>query len=199
MARDTIETVKRVMNGDFSDASPEERDKAVREVLEICSIAAGAVTIQPIPFVDIALISPIQIALVQAVGRVYGYSLDKKSVLEILSTFGASLLAQGAIMAAAKFIPFIGWVVVPAMSFALTWAIGEVSAHYFKNGRGVSQEELKSMFDRVYQRKKDEKTQQHKSNTTLKERLEQLKEARREGLLTDEEFEAKKADILKDF
>lgn len=199
MARNYIDTVKRVIDADYSDATDAEREQAVREVMEICATAAAAVTIQPIPFLDVALLSPIQIAQVQAVGRVYGYTLDKKSVIEILSTFGASLVAQGAMMAAAKFIPFIGWIVVPAMAFALTWAIGEVSAHYFRNGRGVPSSELSAMFDKVYKRKKEEKTSAHKSNTTLKERLEQLKEARREGLLTDEEFEAKKAAMLADF
>jgi uncharacterized protein (DUF697 family) len=87
----------------------------------------------------------------------------------MLSTFGASLLAQNAIIAAAKFIPFAGWVVAISMAYALTYAIGEVADHYFKNGRGVSAEELKSMFDRVYTEKKKEKQEAHEDNDALKE------------------------------
>ncbi len=194
-----IETVRRVMDGDYKNATEEERDKAIAEVIQMCSVAAGAVTIQPLPLVDIALISPIQIAMVQAIGRVHGHSLDSKSVMEMLSTFGASIVAQGVIMTAAKFVPFLGWLVTISMAYAMTFAIGEVSDYYFRNGRGVPADELKAMFDRVYKTKKAEKEQEHKRNSSLKDRLEQLKEAYKEGLLTEEEFNRKKEEILGSF
>ncbi len=194
-----IETVRRVMEGDYKHASDAEKEAAIRDLIQICSAAAAAVTIQPIPFLDVALISPIQVALVQAIGRVHGYTLDTRSVLEMLSTFGASIVAQNVIMAAAKFVPFFGWIVSISMAFALTYAIGEVSNHYFLNGRGVPTAELKAMFEKVYQSKKAEKQSEHKKNETLKERLEQLKEAYAEGLLTQEEFERKKQEMLSGF
>lgn len=194
-----IETVRRVMEGGYDDATQEERDRAVREIIQLCAASAAAVTVQPLPFVDIALISPIQIAMVQAISRIYGHRLDKKAILEMLSTFGASLVAQNVAMAAAKFVPFLGWLVTISMAFALTYAIGEVCDHYFRNGRGVPSEELKEMFERVYKTKRAEKQQEHKKNESLKDRLEQLKEAYREGLLTEEEFEHKKQELLKSF
>jgi uncharacterized protein (DUF697 family) len=193
------ETLDRILQGDFDSASPEERAAAVRDVINVCSVGAGAVTFQPIPFLDIALVSPIQIAMVQAIGRIYGHRLDQKAIIEMLSTFGASLLAQNAIIAAAKFIPFAGWVVAISMAYALTYAIGEVADHYFKNGRGVSAEELKSMFDRVYHEKKKEKQEAHEGNSDLKDRLEKLKRARADGILTEEEFERKKQELLQGF
>jgi uncharacterized protein (DUF697 family) len=193
------ETLRRVMEGDFGTAGDEEKRKAVKELIEVCSIAAGAVTIQPIPFVDTALIAPIQIAMVQAIGRVHGHKLDRKSVVEILSTLGASIVAQNVIMAAAKLIPFFGWVVTISMAYALTWAIGEVSDLYFKTGRGVSTDVLKEKFQAIYKEKKAEKESANKSNQTLKEKLEQLKEAYAGGLLTEEEFSKKKEELLKSF
>ncbi len=194
-----LDTLKRVLDGDYSEATEEEKSKAVKELVQVCAVAAGAVTIQPIPFVDTALIAPIQIGLVQGIGKIHGYKLDKRSILEILSTFGASIVAQNVIMAAAKFIPFFGWLVTISMAYALTWAIGEVSDHYFRNGRNVDEEELKRMFDRIYKAKKSEKEASHKGDKTLKQKLEELKEARKDGLLTEEEFEAKKAELLKGF
>ena len=138
-----------------------------------------------------------QITMVQADRPpVYGYQLDTKAVIEILSTLGASIVAQNVIMAAAKFIPFFGWVVSISIGYALTWAIGEVSDHYFKNGRHVDEAELKAMFERVYRAKKAEKTEQHKADKTLRDKLTELKRAHTEGLLTDAEFEAKKAELL---
>jgi uncharacterized protein (DUF697 family) len=140
------ETIQKVMSGGYDSATEEERTQAVRELIQVCSIASGAVAIQPIPLVDSVLITPIQIAMVQAIGRVRGYNLDKKSIVEILGTFGASLLAQNLILAAAKFVPFAGWVMGVAMAYALTYAVGEVSDHYFRTGRGTSADELRAKF-----------------------------------------------------
>lgn len=195
------ETMKRVMEGDFGDASEQERDEAVADVIRVGSIAAAAVVIQPIPFVDIATLSPIQITMVQAVGRVRGFTdLNSKSVLEILSTFGASIVAQNVLISAGGLLgPFLGPMVKVPMAYALTWAIGEVSDHYFKTGRGASPDELKSMFKKVYKQKKAEKEAAGRTAGTLKERLDQLKEAYAAGLLTEEEFQRKKEEMLADF
>lgn len=194
-----LDTLKRVLDGNYEGASDAEKTRAVRELVQVCSVAAGAMTIQPLPLLDTALIAPIQIGLVQGIGKIHGYKLDQKSILEILSTFGASIVAQNLIMAAAKLIPFFGWVFTISMAYALTWAIGEVSDHYFRNDRKVDERELRAMFDRIYKAKKDEKAAQHKRDSTLKAKLEELKEARAAGLLTEEEFEAKKAALLADF
>ncbi len=194
-----LDTVKRVLDGDYSKATAEERETAVKELVRVCSIAAGAVTIQPFPLLDTVLIAPIQIAMVQGIGKIHGHKLDAKSTLEILSTFGASIVAQNLIMAAAKFIPFLGWVVTISMGYALTWAIGEVSDHYFRNDRRVDERELKAMFDRIYKAKRAEKTEEHQADKTLRDKLEQLKRAHADGVLTDAEFEAKKAQLLAAF
>ena len=193
------DTLKRVMAGDYDDATDQEKADAIRDVIQVCSVASGAVAWQPVPLLDAALITPIQIALVQAVGRIHGYKLDKKSVIEILSTFGASLVAQNIIMAAAKLVPFLGWVVAIAMAYALTYAVGEVSDHYFKNGRGVPAEDLRARFKEVYKSKRAEKESEHKSNATLKDKLQILNDAKKNGLLTDEEYDAKKQDLLASF
>lgn len=193
------DVLDRVMRGDYANATDAERDEAVAMVLKACAVAAAAVTIQPIPFVDTVLISPIQIAMVQAIGRVRGYQLDRTSVLEILSTLGASIVAQNAMMAAAKFVPFFGWIVTISMAYALTWAIGEVSDVYFRTGRGASESELRAMFKKVYAEKREEKERTHKANDRLKDKLAQLKEAYEAGLIDEDTFKKKKEDLLAEF
>lgn len=193
------ETLDRILRGDFADASDEEKRETCAQVKKVCSVAAAAVAFQPFPLVDLAFISPIQIAMVQGIARVHGHRLDKRAVLEILGTFGASILAQNAIMAAAKLVPFAGWLIAMSMAYALTFAIGEVSEHYFRSDRGADPEELKAMFKRVYRDKKAEKEAQHRSDDRLKDKLEQLKEARQADLLTEEEFERKKEELLAGF
>ena len=85
------------------------------------------------------------------------------------------------------------------MAYALTWAIGEVSNRYFASGRTLDDTELRSLFKRVYKEKKAEKSSKHKGDKTLRARLEELKEAKKQGLLSEEEFEAKKTEILANF
>jgi len=193
------DTIERVLEGNFDDASEEERQEAVKEVIAVCSLAASAVTIQPFPLVDLALITPIQIGMVQAIGRVHGHDLDRKSVLEILTTLGASIVAQNAVMAAAKCIPVLGWLMTLSMAYALTHAIGEVSDHYFLHGRGVSPDRLRAMFRKAYREKRAEKEREHHDNKELDRKLKLLRKLHSEGLLTEEEFEAKKQELLDEF
>ncbi len=193
------ETVRRIMRGDFAGATDEEKVQAVEDVKKTCATAAAAVAIQPVPLLDVALISPIQIVMVQAIGQVHGYKLDKRSVLEVLSTFGTSILAQNAVLSAAKFVPFAGWMVSVSMAFALTFAVGEVADYYFSTGRGASSAELKSMFKKVYKAKRAEKEKAHGSDGTLKDKIQQLNEAFKAGLLTQDEFDKKKEELLASF
>lgn len=193
-----LDTLGRVMKGDYGSASADEKDAAAHEVIQVCAVAAAAVTIQPFPVADVLLLSPIQIALVQAIGRIHGRSLDKKTVLEILSTVGASIVAQNVIMAAAKLIPVLGSVVAMSMGYALTYALGEVSDLYFKSGDTLSSSELKKRFQSIYQTKKKEKEQAAR-DPKLKEKLDLLKKAFDAGVLSKEEFDAKKEEVLKGF
>ena len=193
-----LDTINRVMTGDFSSASDDEKQRAIKDVIQVCSVAAAAVTIQPFPIADVLLMSPIQIGMVQAVGRVHGHTLDKKSVLEILSTFGASIVAQNVIIAAAKLVPILGSVIAVSMGYALTYAIGEVSDYYFKIGRGASADELKARFKKIYDEKKAEKEKQAK-DPKLKQKLDALKKAFEAGVITEEEFNHKKEEVLSGF
>jgi uncharacterized protein (DUF697 family) len=194
-----LDTINRVTTGNYETATPEERAAAVKEVITVCAVGASAVTIQPFPVADVLLMSPIQIGMVQAIGKVHGHKLDKKAILEILSTFGASLVAQNVIMAAAKLIPFLGSVVAMSMAYALTYAIGEVSDYYFQHGRGVSTSELQDRFKSIYKEKKAEKEREAKENKSLKQKLDALKKARETGVITEEEFAKKKEEVLAGF
>lgn len=193
------ETIARILDGAFDAATPEERQEAVQEVIQVCSVAAGAVAIQPFPLLDVVLITPIQVAMVRAIGRIYGHKLDEKAVIEMISTFGASIVAQNLTMAAAKLVPFAGWVASIAMAYGLTWAIGDVASYYFESGRGVSPGDLKSRFRKVYEQKKGEKMAEHKGNKSLKQRLDELTVAHKAGHIDDETYETMKQKILADF
>ncbi len=189
------ETIGRVMSGDYADADEATRQEAARRLVTIGSAAAAAVTIQPLPLLDAVLISPIQIGLVQGVGHVHGYTLDSKSIIEMLGTFGASIVSQNVMIAAGKLVPFVGWAMSASMAYALTYAIGEVSHAYFASGRGLTSTQMSELFKRVYQDKRQEKRQDMK-NGSLKDKITQLRDAYAAQLITEEEFERKKQELL---
>jgi uncharacterized protein (DUF697 family) len=167
-------------------------------VTVVCSVAAAAVTVQPVPLLDIALLAPIHVGMVQAIGQVHGYKLDAKSVVEVLATFGGAIVARSVIGSVVKIIPVFGWAASASMAYAMTHAVGEVSHGYFACGRGMSSAQLRSLFRSTYEAKRAEKNEATRANETLKEKLRQLTEAYEAGLLTEEEYRRKKEDVLKD-
>jgi uncharacterized protein (DUF697 family) len=193
-----LETIARVMHGNFDSATDAEKLRAVRDVTIVCSVAAAAVTVQPVPLLDLALLAPVHIALVQAIGQVHGHKLDAKSVVEVLATFGGSIVTRSVLGSVVKVIPVFGWAASASMAYAMTYAIGEVSHCYFVSGRGLSSTELRSMFRSVYDAKRAEKAAAAKTNETLKEKLRQVTDAYEAGMLTEEEYRKKKEDVLKD-
>jgi uncharacterized protein (DUF697 family) len=154
--------------------------------------------VQPVPLLDIALLAPIQIAMVQSIGQVHGHKLDAKSVVEMLATFGGSIVTRSVLGSVVKVIPVFGWAASASMAYAMTYAIGEVSHCYFTSGRGLSATQLKTMFRSVYDAKRAEKAEAARANETLKEKLRQVTDAYEAGLLSEEEYRKKKEDVLEE-
>ncbi len=194
----TLETIARVMHGNFENATDAEKLAAVRDVTVACSVAAAAITVQPVPLLDIALLAPVHVGMVQAIGQVHGHKLDAKSVVEMLATFGGTIVTRSILGSVVKVIPVFGWAASASMAYAMTYAIGEVSHCYFASGRGLSSIQLRSMFRSVYDAKRAEKAAAAKANETLKEKLRQITDAYEAGLLTAEEYREKKEQVLKE-
>jgi uncharacterized protein (DUF697 family) len=144
------ETLKRVLDCEFDRATEQEKRCAVDELVRTASAAATVVTLQPLPFLDYILITPIQIGMVQGIARVRGYHLDKKAVLEIVKTLRASLVTQHVVIGVAKIVPTVGWLASASMAHALTYAIGELSDRYFREGRSMLPAELRDALNRLY-------------------------------------------------
>ena len=189
-------TFDRVLCGDWEGVEDEQKRAAVRDVITVASVASAALSVQPIPLVDLAILAPIHIGMVRAIGAIHGYQLDAKAVLEMLSSLGASLLARAAVLSAVRLVPFVGWAVAIPMAYATTWSIGEVADHYFRTGRGVGPERMRALFEQCYEAKKREKEQSQKAQGSLRERLRQLVDAKEAGLIDEAEFQRKKEEIL---
>lgn len=164
--------------------------------------AAMAAAATPVPWVDIAAVTAIQIALVRRLARRYGVEYDVvRGRAAVLAVAGASLARVGA--SAVKSIPGGGWLLgsatQAALSGASTYALGEVYRDHFERS-GVQGEvdagELRARYREALQRgRKVARTLRRAMRDAAPEpderqatraRLERL---RRTGVLTQEEFE----------
>jgi uncharacterized protein (DUF697 family) len=144
-----LDTLDDIRTRDFSEVSEKDRDKAARDVVNMCSYAAAVVAISPIPLSDVVLMLPIQTGMVMTVGHIYGRKVTKASardlILELGATAGLGLLARQGIKA---LIPVFGALLTVAPAFAANWGMGRVAMEYFKNP-GLSGEALKEVFRRA--------------------------------------------------
>lgn len=98
------------------------------------SVAAGIV---PVPLMDVALISGIQVKMIYDLCQVYNIPFEKKSALAVASGLvGGSFSAGIARMLgemALKSIPYVEQVMQPTLSFATTYSMGYVFVKHFES------------------------------------------------------------------
>ncbi len=171
------------------------------------SMGAGLV---PIPILDIAAVTAVQLDLVKQLSQVYGVQhqggmIDKGLITaltgSIFARIGASFI---------KVIPVVGsmlgGVSMAIMSGASTYAVGQVFKRHFEAGGDFSNfnpASARSLFDEEYERgkhmaeewKKEKKTSPSASEDVLG-KLKQLGELKASGVISEEEFKKMKADLL---
>lgn len=133
------------------------------------SILNGALELLPETLSTMAII-PLQMKLVNSVGKRHGVSLDKRQLLEFLGAAGIGATSQVVEGFARKMIggfagklgkQFLGktaggfakkgidQITSSAFSFASTWAIGQLAQRYYANGRSWSGIDAKSSFQNL--------------------------------------------------
>jgi uncharacterized protein (DUF697 family) len=102
------------------------------------SMGAGLI---PIPLVDIATVSGVQLKMLSELAKVYDVKFSKNAGKSIISALiggvSADALSKSYITSAIKSIPIIGIVgsvSMPIFSGAATWAIGKVFIQHFASG-----------------------------------------------------------------
>ncbi|MCA9550637.1 MAG: DUF697 domain-containing protein [Myxococcales bacterium] len=153
-----LDTLSEIRSTDWSKVPEPERERKAAEVVTITSYASaaasGAASVVPVPAIDMALLFPIQTAMVMTVGHVLGRPLTeaeaKRVAVELGAVAGVTIAAHFGLNALKKLaLPFFGGLLAApaaiAGSFAVTWALGRVTIAYFKDPE-LSREELKTVF-----------------------------------------------------
>ena len=128
--------------------SPNKKvDKLLVRFAGIC----GAIAIQPIPFADIFILTPIQLYMGTLIAEARGYKFSMSEIYkEILGLIGLAYLAQQTAIGLYKTIlPFLGAITTIPLVFILTYAIGKVMDYYFVSkteGKKVTKDDLIKAF-----------------------------------------------------
>jgi len=128
-----------------------------QKVTRICTIfgtTCAAIAVQPIPFADIFILTPIQGFMGKKIADIRGYDITDAGAIEIFKEIaglvGLGLLAQQLAIGAYKTIlPFIAGITTIPLVFGLTYGIGKVMDYYFVKklkGEKIDPETVKLIF-----------------------------------------------------
>ena len=126
------------------------------------AILAGALELLPQSIATMAVL-PLQTHLVYRVGKHYGYALDAGHIKEFIGVLGLGLTSQAFEGLARK---FLGGLIKkaggglagglakaatgPAITFATTYAMGQLAQRYYSGGRSLSSLQLKETFQKLF-------------------------------------------------
>lgn len=180
---DLAATIKIVTDGfDYSKANLDGKRAAANQVSNIAATACAAIALQPIPIADFFLLTPIQIALVQAIGRIYGVPLSTKTALEIGSNIGLGLVLRQIFIVLVKMgIPMMGGLLVSTYVYTATYYMGRVAQIYFEQGRPLTEQEL---------------NQVQAARSRAESRLRELDELKAAQLINETEYQEKRSQII---
>jgi len=183
------------------------------------SVAAGMI---PIPLVDIAAVSAIQIDMLKSLCDLYkiDYSKDTgKAKVSALTTATLSKLLARAGASVVKSVPGVGTVVgtvsMAILSGASTYAMGNVFVKHFEAG-GTLKDFSSKNFKQLYEEKLEEgkelakkmkgkytdftkKRKGKEKEETAVSKLKDLEKMKKQKLISDEEYDKMRSEIIKNF
>lgn len=171
-------------------------DEKVNKLLLRFAGLCGAIAVQPIPFADIFILTPIQLYMGTLIAEARGYKFSMSQIYkEILGLIGLAYLAQQTAIGLYKTIlPFLGAITTIPLVFVLTYAIGKVMDYYFVSktqGKKISKDDLIKAFKEA---SKDAK--KNFSKEEIKKRTSQAKEEMANFKPSVKEFVQKNIDEL---
>lgn len=171
-------------------------DEKVNKLLLRFAGLCGAIAVQPIPFADIFILTPIQLYMGTLIAEARGYKFSMSQIYkEILGLIGLAYLAQQTAIGLYKTIlPFLGAITTIPLVFVLTYAIGKVMDYYFvskTHGKKISKDDLIKAFKEA---SKDAK--KNFSKEEIKKRTSQAKEEMANFKPSAKEFVQKNIDEL---
>ncbi len=180
-----------------------EKDRKANRIIRQNMVWSMGLGFIPFPILDLIGVTVVQIDMVKAICSLYDVKYtDIKGKAIISALGGASAARFGASLV--KGIPvigtFFGGVSMSALSGASTFAVGRVFVQYLKEGiplEDIDIKKAKIIYEDEFKKSKSAAEDiQSKVNKEIFQKIEQLNTLHEKGLITKEEFEAKKKELL---
>ena len=179
---DVIESTKKRIQAEITDIENRTDltdDQKRSRIIHIFSVTCAAVAVQPIPFADIFVLTPIQAYMGVRLSAIRSMPLSEAEATDLLKEIagvvGLGMAAQQAALGLYKVgLPFLaGFTTIPLV-YGLTYAIGRVMDFYLEKksrGQTMSHADIKSTWKKARAKGK-EKAKQAKSDVMAqKDRL----------------------------
>ena len=185
----------------------DEADSIIKNHM-IWSMGAGFI---PVPIVDLFAVSAIQLDMIRQLAKLYELDFKQSEGKAIISALTGSGLARlGA--RAVKFIPGVGSVLggmtMAALSGASSYALGEVFKKHFETGGtflDFDPERLKKYYNEKFEKGKEvakniqkdgDRKKEVAETSSLVDKIKEIAQMKKDGVITEEEFEALKKKII---
>lgn len=131
--------VKQILDNFNLNVDPTlSREQNTEEVIKSAAMLSGAIAVEPLPFADILLLTPLQAKMVLHIGKIYGFDITPERAKDILQELGATVaygfVARQVMRGVAKIVlPVIGGLITAPAVYAWTFALGKLSQQYFES------------------------------------------------------------------
>ncbi len=199
------------------DTKQESSDKTIRSHM-MWSMGAGLI---PFPLADLFTVGAVQLDLIRQLCKIYEVDFKEEEGKAIVTSLTSSLLAKIGARTAIKLIPGIGTVIggvaMAVLSGASTYAIGHAFRTHFEKGGTILDIDLnriKKVYQQKFEKGKEEarryqeelekKPTAEKSGSSSDavddsvQKLKDLGELLREGIITEDEFQRMKKKFIHD-
>lgn len=114
---------------DIENRADLRTDEKASRVINIFAITCAATAVQPIPFADYFILTPMQAWMGERLSAIHGMPLSGKGAADLLKEIGAvcgfGLAGQQFVLGCYKtFVPFLGGVTTFPLVYGSTYAIG---------------------------------------------------------------------------
>lgn len=194
---------------DYNNKTDNKNDLA-QEIVKTHLLLAVAGGLIPIPFVDFAAVTGIQVNMIRSLSKLYGQNFDEQMGKSLVTSLVGTSIARMA-ASAVKTIPIIGSILGSAsmsvLSGASTYAVGQVFIQHFGKGGSLNDfnpDQAKKQYQQEFEKGKDfsvrTEKEQKSAATQNKEdifaALERLNQLKEKGILSDEEYRNQKEKLL---
>ncbi len=184
-----------------------KRSERVDVLIRNNMIYATALGLIPVPWVDLIAVTAVQINMIKSICDEYDINYDESQAKTFITALVGSTFAKlGASLI--KSIPivgtFIGGASMAVLSGATTYAVGKVFKKHFEEGGDLSNfnvDSWKKFYEDMLQegKKEAEKVEQNKNEDyrEIFQKIEKLAQLKEKGIITNEEFQKKKDELLR--